>query len=155
MENGSENGYWKLDKIKLTSIFQSLFPISNFQLPIQFPFSNSHFPILSSIQTMTQQPDFEQEAKQLGERLGLLLAASDLPQDVKEGFIAMLPEMTPEQIDRLMKTLEAQISDTQAQQDKKMGEAMQQAQVVYEEGQKAAQDKALAALEEIEKTLKD
>lgn len=98
--------------------------------------------------------DIEQEAKQLGERLALLLAAADMPDDVKAGFVAMMPEMTPEQLDRLMKVLEANVHDTAMGQNKELGETIKKAQAEYEASQAAAQAKAMSALDEIEASLK-
>lgn len=98
--------------------------------------------------------DIEQEAKQLGERLALLLAAADMPDEVKAGFVAMMPEMTPEQLDRLMKVLEANVHDTAVGQNKELGEAIKKAQADYEAAQTASEQKAMSALDEIEASLK-
>lgn len=103
---------------------------------------------------MTSQDDFEKEAKAVGERLALLLVAADLPDDVKAGFAAMIPEMTPEQMDRLMKILEANVTDTAAAQEAELGKAVQAAQSTYESQRQAAENKAMAELDEIENLLK-
>ena len=103
---------------------------------------------------MNPQPDIEHEAKQIGERLALLLAAADMPDDVKAGFVAMMPKMTPEQLDRLMNILEANVHDTAVGENKELGEAIQKAQAEYEAAQAAAQQKALSALDDIEAALK-
>ena len=103
---------------------------------------------------MNPQPDIEQEAKQLGERFALLLAAAEMPDEMKAGFVAMMPEMTPEQLDRLMKVLEANVHDTAVGQNKELGEAIQKAQGEYDAAQAAAQQKAMSALDDIEASLK-
>ncbi|MFA4845247.1 MAG: hypothetical protein WC654_01680 [Patescibacteria group bacterium] len=103
---------------------------------------------------MNQPIDIEQEAKQLGERFALLLAAAEMPDEVKAGFIAMMPEMSPEQLDRLMKVLEANVHDTAVGQNQELGKAIQKAQGEYEAAQAVAQAKAMSALDEIETTLK-
>ncbi|MBI5794300.1 hypothetical protein HZA87_04460 [Candidatus Uhrbacteria bacterium] len=103
---------------------------------------------------MNQPIDIEQEAKKLGERFALLLAAADMPEDVKAGFIAMMPEMTPEQLDRLMKVLEANVHDTAVGQNKELGEAIQKADRDYQAAQAAAEEKAMSVLDDIEATLK-
>ena len=103
--------------------------------------------------SMTSQDQFEKEAKAVGERLALLLVAANLPEDVKAGFAAMVPEMTPEQMDRLIKILEANVADTAAAQEAELGKALQAAQATYEQERQAAEKKALAELDEIENVL--
>lgn len=103
---------------------------------------------------MNPQPDIEQEAKQLGERFALLLAAAEMPDEVKAGFVAMMPEMTPEQLDRLMKVLEANVHNTAVSQNKELGESIQRAQADYDSAQAAVQQKAMQQLDDIEAVLK-
>lgn len=103
---------------------------------------------------MSQQEEFEKEAKAVGERLALLLVAANLPDDVKAGFAAMIPEMTPEQMDRLIKILEANVADTAATQEAEFGKAIQDAQATYESKRQAAEKQAMAELDEIENILK-
>lgn len=103
---------------------------------------------------MSSQDEFETEAKAVGERLALLLVAADLADDVKAGFAAMIPEMTPEQMDRLIKILEANVADTAAAQEAELGKAVQAAQTTYESQRQAAEKKAMAELDEIENLLK-
>ncbi|MEK7172727.1 MAG: hypothetical protein AAB723_04385 [Patescibacteria group bacterium] len=40
-------------------------------------------------------------------KLAFLLSASTMPEQVKQGWLALLPEMTPEQIERFIDILEA------------------------------------------------
>ncbi|MBI4257048.1 hypothetical protein HY626_03270 [Candidatus Uhrbacteria bacterium] len=103
---------------------------------------------------MNSQEEFEKEAKAVGERLALLLVAANLPEDVKAGFASMIPEMSPEQIDRLINVLEANVSDTAATQEAEFGKAVQDAQATYESKRQAAQQQTMAELDEIESLLK-
>lgn len=54
----------------------------------------------------------EQDAKSLGKHIGALLATADLPDDAKAAFLELLPSMTPEQMDKLVKLLESKINET-------------------------------------------
>ena len=103
--------------------------------------------------SMPQGQDFETQARAVGERLALLLVAADLTDEVKANFAAMIPEMTPAQIDRLITILEARISNTNATQEAELGKAIQAAQDAYETSRQAAERKAMAELEEIETLL--
>ncbi|MBI4435701.1 hypothetical protein HY630_03450 [Candidatus Uhrbacteria bacterium] len=103
---------------------------------------------------MSSQEEFEKEAKAVGERIALLLVAADLPEDVKAGFAAMIPEMSPEQLDRLIKILEANVHDTAVAQEAELGKAVQGAQAHYEASRQAAEKKTMAELDEIESLLK-
>lgn len=103
---------------------------------------------------MSQQEEFEKEAKAVGERLAMLLVTADLTDDVKAGFAAMVPEMTPEQLDRLVKILEANVSDTAAAQESELGKAALATQTAYESQRQAAEKKIMAELDEIENVLK-
>lgn len=57
-----------------------------------------------------QSENIPQELKGVGEKLAILLAASDFPREVKDSWAALIPEMSLEQIDRLMHILEQHIS---------------------------------------------
>ncbi len=103
---------------------------------------------------MSSQEEFETQAKAVGERLAMLLVAADLTQDVKDGFAAMIPQMTPEQLDRLIKILEANVHDTAVAQEADLGKAVQATQSAYELQRQAAEKKTMAELDEIENLLK-
>jgi len=113
-----------------------------------------YFPQKLTHSTMPSQDDFQKDAKAVGERLAMLLVAADLPDDVKAGFASMIPEMTPEQIDRLIKILEANVHDTAVAQETELGQAVLKAQATYETERQAAEKKAMAELDEIESLLK-
>jgi len=47
------------------------------------------------------------------QKLGILLANSTMPEDIKESWLAILPEMSIEQIQQLLDILEAKYLDSQ------------------------------------------
>lgn len=102
---------------------------------------------------MPQQDDLETQAYAIGERLALLLAASDMPDEAKAGITAMIPEMSPEQLDRLTQILEANVRDGSAAQTAQLDQAVAQAQAQYQDARQAAEHQALADLDEIERSL--
>ncbi len=102
---------------------------------------------------MNPQEDFEKEITQLGERIALLLVASDLPNEVKAGFMAMIPEMTPEQLDRLIALLEANVKETTVAEEQQLGRSVQEAQKAYETSRKEEEQQAIKSMEVIESLL--
>ncbi|MBI2472964.1 hypothetical protein HYV70_00205 [Candidatus Uhrbacteria bacterium] len=102
---------------------------------------------------MTSQEDFEKEITQLGERIALLLVASDLPDEVKAGFMAMIPEMTPEQLDRLIALLEANVKETAVAEEQQLGRSVQEAQKAYETSRKEEEQQAIKSMNAIETLL--
>ncbi len=50
-------------------------------------------------------------ARALGVKLGLLLAATPLSEDERESWLALIPEMTPEQLIRFSQLLEVRFFD--------------------------------------------
>jgi predicted HAD superfamily phosphohydrolase len=102
---------------------------------------------------MNAQQDLEKEAKQLGERLGLLLLSASLPDEVKEAIIVMIPEMTPEQIDSLIHMLEQNIAGTAEIEAREFLENIKSVEVAHQKEAKALQEKTLSDLEEIERLL--
>ncbi|KKR04542.1 MAG: hypothetical protein UT30_C0006G0036 [Candidatus Uhrbacteria bacterium GW2011_GWF2_39_13] len=102
---------------------------------------------------MTQHEDIEKEIKQLGERIALLLVASDLSDEVKAGFVAMIPEMTAEQLDRLIVLLESNVKETAALEEQQLGRSVQKAQKAYETAHKEEEKKAINSLKAIENLL--
>jgi len=105
---------------------------------------------------MTEQDTQQDEAymRSMGERLALLLAAADMPDDVKEAFAAMIPQMNAEQLGKLMKGLEARISSGEDQETARLADAVQKVQEQHEAAVKASEEKALGALNHIEELLK-
>lgn len=103
---------------------------------------------------MPQQDDLPTQAYAIGERLALLLAASDMPDEAKAGIATMIPEMSPEQLDRLMKILEDNVRDGTAAQTAALDKGVARAQAQYEDARAAAEKKTVADLDEVERVLK-
>ena len=59
--------------------------------------------------------DVRRDVQLAASKLGVLLAASPMPEDVKNAWIALLPEMTLEQIARLSDILEARYLDAKTE----------------------------------------
>ncbi len=57
--------------------------------------------------------DLKEVAKAQGEKLAFLIASLNVPEDQKQGWLAILPSMSPEQLDRFMNILESQYLDQQ------------------------------------------
>ncbi len=57
--------------------------------------------------------DLKEVAKAQGEKLAFLIAALNVPEDQKQGWLALLPSMSPEQLDEFMNILESQYLDQQ------------------------------------------
>ena len=102
---------------------------------------------------MTQHEEIEKEVSQLGERIALLLVASHLPDEVKAGFVAMIPEMTPEEMDRLIAILETNVKQTAVVEEQQLGRSVQEAQKTYETARKEEERQAINSLDAIETLL--
>ena len=89
----------------------------------------------------------------MGRRLALLLASSDLPQEVKEGWVNLVPEMNPEQIDRFMVLLEQHLPSATETEWKTFKKTMEEIQKTYDDSVQTAADEAIAAFEKIENQL--
>lgn len=98
---------------------------------------------------MNPQDALERDAQANGERLALLLSTANLPEDVKAGFAAMIPEMTLEQLDRLMNILENNIQDTTAAEEQNLIAAIKNTQDEYEQKRKAVEENTLKEIEEL------
>jgi hypothetical protein len=103
---------------------------------------------------MDQQTQLKQEAQELGEHLALLLNAANLTDDVKAGFLAMVPGMNPEQIERLIHALEVNVQNAAMAQEADLLTSLKAAQADYETARQVAEDKAMTGLEEVESILK-
>ncbi len=105
---------------------------------------------------MTNPPqDVEQQLQHVGERLALLLAASNLPDDIKDAWAALIPEMSLEQLDRLATILSQSISDTADAEFRAFATALEHAKEEQSMRTKEAEAKAMRDLDEIESMLKD
>ena len=61
------------------------------------------------------QEDLEKLAKERGERLAFLLASLNIKEEQKQAWLTLLPDMSLDQIDRLLNILEAQYLDQNSQ----------------------------------------
>ncbi len=95
----------------------------------------------------------EEDLKNVGERLALLLASADMPDDVKDAWAALIPEMSLEQIDRFAKALESNIAVQGSEEMKQFAGSIETIKQKSAEAQKASQDKAMASFDEIEQAL--
>ena len=95
----------------------------------------------------------EQNLKQFGSRLALLLASSNYPDEVKESLAAMIPEMHAKQLDQLSRILERDVATAAAQDTLGAREEVQKAQAQYAEAVKKSADAAMAKMEDLEKKI--
>lgn len=58
-----------------------------------------------------EQNDILESLKMQARKLAILLQNSNMPDDIKESWVAMLPHMSLEQIERLLNVLEAKFLD--------------------------------------------
>ncbi len=103
---------------------------------------------------MVSQQDLQQEAKTLGEHLAQLLTVCSLPEEVKAGYMAMVPQMSLEQIDRLIVVLEVNAKAAAVASESSLGASLQATQEDYESAKQAAQNKAAAGFDEVDSILK-
>jgi hypothetical protein len=96
----------------------------------------------------------DQDLKNFGKRLALLLAAADMPADVKEAMAAMIPEMSLEQMDRLSQLLEKQVATVPPSELEDFRAAVGEAQKNYQASMAQANATALDELAKIEKQVK-
>ena len=100
-------------------------------------------------------PDVEQSFTHLGQRLALLLANANLPEDVKTAWASLIPEMSLEQLDRLAAILADSLTNASENEFKEFVSAIEQAKATQAQQLKLAENKALKELEEIEAMLHD
>lgn len=96
----------------------------------------------------------EQDLQEFGKRLAMLLKAADIPMDVKEAIAALVPIMTPEQMDQLAQLLEREVTSGVASDLAELKQSMQAVQDEYEASVKQAQDKAMARMADVQKQIK-
>ncbi|MBI3305288.1 hypothetical protein HYZ80_03140 [Candidatus Parcubacteria bacterium] len=92
----------------------------------------------------------------LGRKLGLLLATAPLPEDEKQAWLAMLPEMTPEQLMRFSDLLEKRVLDAAtAAIDAQWLERLRQFAAERSAREKQINEQATSAVSELERALKE
>ncbi len=93
-------------------------------------------------------------ARAQGEKLGFLIASLDISEETREAFLNMLPEMSVEQIDRLIDILEAKYIDEQTKDiDEQFKKDLRSIRTQYNEQVSKADEEALKDLEELENSL--
>ncbi len=107
-------------------------------------------------------PSLTPEQDELLERkfkhLMMLLNISSMPQDVKDSWVNLLPEMTLEQMNRLIQTLEQELHQAleyaqEHPEDQRLLDKLKEATQFHEEEQKNIETRTLAALQAIEDEL--
>jgi hypothetical protein len=94
--------------------------------------------------------DLKQIAEIRGRKLGLLLAASTLAEEVKDELASLVEEMTTDQVDRLTTVLEAEFLDQQTEEiDQKFQAKLEDLVKKYS----AEDEKIKAEIEEQVKTI--
>jgi hypothetical protein len=104
---------------------------------------------------MSEQDQDQAFMRAMGERLALLLAAADIPDEVKESFVTMIPDMTPDQIAKLMQGLEARVGSGEKEEVAQLKQAVEKVQEQHEAAVKASENKALGAMKKIEDLIKE
>ena len=95
----------------------------------------------------------EDELKALGERLALLLAAAPFPEDVKEAWATLIPEMSLQQIDRLVNIIEREVAGELAEELSGIRAQIQGISEKYESEDAKAALQATQELKKIEKEI--
>lgn len=95
-------------------------------------------------------------AQLLGRKLGLLLAAAPLPEDEEQAWLAMLPDMTPEQLMRFSDALEKRVLDAAtAQIDAQWLARLRQLSAERSAREKQINEQTTSAISALERTLKE
>ncbi|NQV11989.1 hypothetical protein HQ524_01370 [Candidatus Uhrbacteria bacterium] len=97
----------------------------------------------------------EEEAKMIGKRLALLMAASSLDDEVKNAYMTLLPEMEMEQIDQLMKMLERNVQDAAEIEAASLVKNLEGIKADHAKKVAEAEQRALKEMETIETILND
>jgi hypothetical protein len=94
------------------------------------------------------------EARQMGQRLAALLAASELPNDQKQAWATLVPEMTFEQLDEFSDALAAkQLGPIRAELEvlkKELDEIKAERDVAVADATQEAEDSIAALMAEID-----
>lgn len=94
----------------------------------------------------------EEEAKALGKKIVLLLKASDLPEDVQLAIIQLIPEMSLEQIDELVKLLSLNVMRG-GEGDQKLKEKLTAIKEKYDTKKDKLADSVMKDLDNLEKEI--
>lgn len=96
----------------------------------------------------------KEEAQKKGEKLGFLIASLNLPNEARESLLTVLPEMSVEQIDRLVSILEAAyLNQKTGNLDQDLSAKLAAAQTGFDKDMQKADKDALKELSQLEKDL--
>lgn len=103
-------------------------------------------------------PAQEESMERKFQHIMALLKVSAMPQDVKDSWLALLPEMTVDQVNRFIKLLEKELAQAlEAAQnhpeDQRMLDKLKEAMQFHEEEKRNIEERTLAALRAIEDEL--
>lgn len=99
--------------------------------------------------------DPNEELKKLGEHLALLLASTNLPDDVKDAWATLVPEMSVEQMGRLGKILVGHLSSATQVEFANLAKQLEEAKETHARKVAEAEATAQKELDEIEAMLTD
>ncbi|HBO99717.1 MAG: hypothetical protein UU48_C0010G0021 [Candidatus Uhrbacteria bacterium GW2011_GWF2_41_16] len=97
--------------------------------------------------------EVERDLRQFGERLAFLLAAADIPSDVKDAWVTLVPKMTLEQIDRLSGILERYVKGAVATDVRSFREEIEKLKEKQRTSLAAAAQTALDEMDAVEKQI--
>ncbi|MFA5061979.1 MAG: hypothetical protein WC526_02450 [Patescibacteria group bacterium] len=96
----------------------------------------------------------KEEAQKKGEKLGFLIASLNLPNEARESLLTVLPEMSEEQIDRLMVILEAAyLNQKTGNLDQDLSAKLTTIEAGFNKDMQKADKDALKELSQLEKDL--
>lgn len=97
--------------------------------------------------------EMQQQMADLGKRLALLLVSSDLPDEVKQAWADLIPEMTLAQLDKLAGALEKEVSSGVAVQFADFRADLSKIESAHQTKVEASQQTALDQLAALEQSL--
>lgn len=111
----------------------------------------------SSAHQLKQNPeqDLKKELQAIGRKLALLLQTANIPEEAKQAWADLVPTMTLEQIDRLIKILEQHILGASETEQQALNISLAAVQKNYEHSLEEAQRQTENSFAEIEQALKE
>lgn len=98
-------------------------------------------------------PTLEEDMKELGKHLALLLAAASMPDEAKEAWAALVPSMTLEQLEKFGTMLEGYIQPNVETPSADFHAALQGIKEKHTQEKDAIANDAMKQMDEIEKEL--
>src|SRR5688572_17096046 len=105
-------------------------------------------------ETQNELEQVKVEATELGRRLGLLLAAAAMPDEQKQAWAALIPEMNAQQMTDFAAALQRRITDAEEQSFSELATSLDAARSRYVGRVDAATAEAQQALTDVESELK-